>query len=146
MNIFRRTLLVGLTILSLLGGSLLAPVMVSADASTDAAKQQACIGSGGTWENNACTTTGPNLDSIIHSVVNVISILVGIAAVIMIMVGGFKYITSGGDSGSLASAKNTVIYAVIGLVIVALSQGIVRFVLDKTTNAPPKNNGQQQQN
>ena len=146
MNILRRTLLTGLTLLSLLGGSLLSPVMVSADASTDAAKQQACVGSGGTWTNNACTTTGPSLDSIVHTVVNVLGILVGIAAVIMIMVGGFKYITSGGDSGSLASAKNTVIYAVIGLVIVALSQGIVRFVLDKTADAPPKNKAQQQQN
>ncbi len=132
MHMFRRTLLIGLTLLSLLGSSILAPVLVSADASTDAAKQQACIGSGGTWTNGACTATGPSLDSIIHTVVNVLGILVGIAAVIMIMVGGFKYITSGGDSGSMASAKNTVIYAVIGLVIVALSQFIVRFVIEKS--------------
>ena len=51
----------------------------------------------------------------------------------MIMVGGFKYITSGGDSGNITGAKNTILYAVVGLVVVALAQIIVRFVLARTT-------------
>ena len=55
-----------------------------------------------------------------------------IAAVIMIIWGGFRYVTSGGDSNKVSSAKNTIIYAVIGLIIVALAQFIVKFVLDKT--------------
>jgi hypothetical protein len=54
-------------------------------------------------------------------------------AVVMIIIGGLKYITSGGDSGNVTGAKNTILYAIIGLVIVALAQFIVRFVLSKTT-------------
>ena len=61
----------------------------------------------------------------------------------MIMVGGFKYITSGGDSGKISSAKATIIYALVGLVIVAMAQFIVRFAIRTTTNPPSTNTGQQ---
>jgi len=47
----------------------------------------------------------------------------------MIIFGGFKYITSGGDAGGVTGAKNTILYAIVGLVIVALAQVIVRFVI-----------------
>ena len=78
--------------------------------------------------------TGANVDRLITQIINVFSIVVGIVAVIMIIVGGLKYITSGGDSGKVTSAKNSIIYAIIGLVIVALAQVIVRFVLSKATD------------
>lgn len=80
-----------------------------------------------------CDVTGgtSRVSSLIEDAINIFSIIVGIVAVIMIIVGGFKYITSGGDSGNIQSAKNTIIYAVIGLVIVALAQFLVQFVLDK---------------
>jgi hypothetical protein len=52
----------------------------------------------------------------------------------MIIIGGFRYITSGGKQESVTSAKNTILYAIIGLVIVALAQIIVRFVLSNSTN------------
>jgi hypothetical protein len=67
-----------------------------------------------------------------RNIVNVFSILVGIIAVIMIIFGGFRYITSGGDSNRVGGAKNTLIYAIIGLIIVALAQVIVKFVLNQT--------------
>ena len=54
----------------------------------------------------------------------------------MIIYGGMRYITSGGDSGKITSAKNTIIYALIGLVVVALAQFIVKFVLNKVTSSP----------
>jgi hypothetical protein len=57
--------------------------------------------------------------------------LVGVVAVIMFIVGGFRYITSAGDSSKVSSAKNTLVYAIIGLVVVALAQAIVLFVLNK---------------
>jgi hypothetical protein len=76
-------------------------------------------------------TTGIN--NIITTIVKVFSIVVGVVSVIMIIYGGFRYVTSGGDSGNVSSAKNTIIYAIIGLVIVALAQFIVQFVLDKVT-------------
>jgi hypothetical protein len=69
------------------------------------------------------------------TVVNIFSIVVGAVAVIMIIYGGFRYITSGGDSNAVGSAKNTLIYAIVGLIIVALAQVIVHFVLSTTTNS-----------
>jgi hypothetical protein len=78
------------------------------------------------------TETGTSrIQEIIELVVNIFSIIVGIVAVIMIIYGGFKYITSGGDSGNITTAKNTIIYAIIGLVIVALAQFLVQFVLNQ---------------
>ena len=68
---------------------------------------------------------------IIQTVINVFSIVVGVISVIMIIIGGLKYITSGGDSGNVTGAKNTILYAIIGLVVVALSQVIVRFVIEQ---------------
>lgn len=84
-----------------------------------------------------CTANGANEDSLnglVGKIVNIISIIVGIIAVIMIIIGGFKYITSGGDAGKVTSAKNTILYAVIGIVIVALAQFIVKFVLGQSSN------------
>ena len=72
------------------------------------------------------------INGLLKKVVNVISAVVGVVAVVMIIVGGFKYITSGGESGNVSGAKNTIIYAIIGLVIVALAQVIVHFVLNQT--------------
>jgi hypothetical protein len=82
----------------------------------------------------ADTTKGAeNVNKMITTIINIFSVLVGIVSVIMIIWGGFKYVTSGGDSGNVTSAKNTIIYAVIGLVVVALAQFIVQFVLEKVT-------------
>ncbi len=76
-------------------------------------------------------TTGVN--KVIKDVINIFSVVVGVISVIMIIYGGFQYVSSGGDSGKVGNAKNTIIYAIIGLVVVALSQFIVQFVLDKVT-------------
>jgi cytochrome bd-type quinol oxidase subunit 2 len=83
-----------------------------------------------------CTTQGDasNLNTLIAKIVNIFSVIVGVAAVIMIIYGGFKYITSGGDSGNVSGAKNTILYAIIGLVIVALAQFVVKFVLTQSGN------------
>lgn len=73
--------------------------------------------------------TGSN--GVIVKVTKLIAMVAGIAAIIMIMIGGFKYITSNGDSNSIQSAKNTILYAVIGLAIAAAAPSIVSFVLSK---------------
>lgn len=74
-----------------------------------------------------------DLNATIANIINILSTVVGIAAVIMIIIGGFRYITSGGSQEGVKSAKNTIMYALIGLVIVALAQIIVNFVLNKAT-------------
>ncbi len=73
------------------------------------------------------------INSIITLVINIFSLVVGVISVIMIIIGGLKYITSGGESSNVTSAKNTILYAIVGLVIVALAQFIVRFVLSRVT-------------
>ena len=69
---------------------------------------------------------------LITKVINFLSLVVGVVAVVMIIVGGFKYITSGGDSGNVTGAKNTILYAIIGIIIVVLAQVIIRFVIGQT--------------
>ncbi|MCA9328591.1 hypothetical protein KC959_02380 [Candidatus Saccharibacteria bacterium] len=73
------------------------------------------------------------VDQIVTQIINILSLAVGVVAVIMIIIGGLRYITSGGESGSVTGAKNTILYAVVGLIVVALSQVIVRFVVDRAT-------------
>jgi hypothetical protein len=93
--------------------------------------------SGGTLATTGeCTKTNASassLNDLVKNIINIFSVVVGIVAVIMIIIGGFRYITSGGDSGNVTTAKNTILYAIVGLVIVALAQFIVRFVLNKST-------------
>jgi len=102
------------------------------------AKESVCEGVNSAVSTNGSTdcsdnSGGPNIDSIIKTVVNLLSLVVGIAAVIMVIIGGLKYILSSGDSANVSSAKNTILYAIIGLVIVALAQIIVRFVIKKVS-------------
>ena len=72
---------------------------------------------------------GRGIEGTIKRIINFFSVLVAVVSVIMIIWGGFKYVTSGGESNNVSSAKNTIIYALVGLVIVALAQFIVQFVL-----------------
>lgn len=92
-------------------------------------------GSAAVDEEGANDEAGERVDSIIKTVINIFSIVVGVVSVIMIIIGGLKYITSGGDSGNVTGAKNTILYAIIGLVVVALAQIIVRFVLERAVAA-----------
>lgn len=78
-------------------------------------------------------TAAQRVDQIVEQIINIMSLVVGVVAVVMIIIGGFKYVTSGGDSGNVSGAKNTILYAVVGLVVVALAQVIVRFVVDRAT-------------
>ena len=75
------------------------------------------------------TDTGTGVNDIVHTVITVFSWVVGVVSVIMIIVGGFKYVTSGGESSGVTGAKNTILYAIVGLIIVAVSQVVVKFVL-----------------
>ena len=88
----------------------------------------------GASDCNTSTEAAPTIERIVKLVINIFSWVVGIIAVIMIIVGGLKYITSSGDSGNVTGAKNTILYAVVGLVVVALAQFVVRFVLERVSD------------
>jgi hypothetical protein len=114
--------------LALSVASPLALQRVAAQTPTD----EVCAGIA-TASGSGCNGSNTSLNKVVAAGVNILSVAIGITAVVMIMVSGFKYITAGGDAGSIGSAKNTLIYAIVGLVIVALAQAIVHFVLHAAT-------------
>ncbi len=107
------------------------PSAVFADSATTGASNLVCQGIGTASGTGGCSADhgATSINSVIAEVVNILTIIVGIAAVIMIVVAGFRFVVSGGDSANVASAKNSIIYVVVGLVVVALAQIIVHFVL-----------------
>jgi len=108
----------------------LAPALASADFTSDACGGVSAI------DSSACDkSNGNKLTSILKVVTNILSFIVGFVAVIMIIFSGFKYITAGGDSNGISSAKNSLIYAIVGLVIVAVAQVIVHVALTQASTA-----------
>jgi hypothetical protein len=93
--------------------------------------EQACQGD---VPSDICDTPAENpvsgANGVILNTVQIVSFVIGVTAVLVIMYGGFKYITANGDANSISSAKNTIMYAVIGLLLSLLSQAIVIFVLN----------------
>ena len=77
------------------------------------------------------TKTDPDaLQKNIKTVTNVLLFILGAIAVIMIIIGGIRYTTSNGDATQTKAAKDTILYAVIGLIVAILAFAIVSFVLD----------------
>jgi len=72
---------------------------------------------------------GASLEDSIGIIVNILLFLLGAIAVIMIVIGGIRYATSNGDQSAITSAKNTILYAVIGLVVAIMAYAIVNFVI-----------------
>ena len=64
-----------------------------------------------------------------RKITNTILYIVGVIAVIMLIIGGIRYVISGGDAKKVTDAKNTVLYAIIGLVIAVFAYAIVNFVI-----------------
>ena len=130
------------TIVSLVAASaLFAPLLVPATVAAATAPDTStglCQGASLQVSSN-CSPTDigqkgtDRVNSIIKTTIDLFSLVVGVVAVIMVIIGGLKYITSSGDSGNITGAKNTILYAIIGLVVVALAQFIVQFVLGKVT-------------
>lgn len=104
---------------------------------------EACAGiqaAGGT-----CDTGGGAQDKaggLVRTITNTLSWIVGAVAVIMIIIGGFRYLISGGDSNGVSSAKNTIMYALIGLLVVIFAQVIVAFVYSNATKSSTGGSGE----
>lgn len=67
---------------------------------------------------------------IFNTVTNILLFLVGAISVLMIIIGGFRYVVSGGNAASVSAAKNTILYAVIGIIIAILAYAIINFVIN----------------
>ena len=75
--------------------------------------------------------SGNTIIKIIKVVINIISFIVGLAAIFIIIVSGMKMVVASGDSKALSEAKTGIVGAIIGILVVVLAQGIVVFVLDR---------------
>jgi hypothetical protein len=69
--------------------------------------------------------------SLVQTILNIVFGLIGAIALLMIVIGGFKYVTSGGDSAKVNSAKNTIFYSLIGLAVSVFAFTIVNFIIVK---------------
>lgn len=103
---------------------------------TNATDAKSAIQCGSSNTSGVPTSSNPEtaLQRVINDSINILSIVVGIVAVILIIFAGFRFITSSGDPSKVASAKNALVYALIGLAIVALAQFAVKFVLNQIIN------------
>jgi hypothetical protein len=115
--------------------TLFAPTsFVAADASCPnggSSKGQILQGVGETGSD--CKDQG--VSKTINFIVQILSFIAGAVGVIMIVVAGLRFMTSGGDSGKVAAARSALVYALIGLAVAALAQFLVHYVINTATSA-----------
>lgn len=122
-----------LVVVGLLGLISLFTTTTSPLAFAESPQETTCKGAGGKWEDGKCqnqASNGPSVQSVIQNVIDLLLFLVGIIAVIVIVVSGFRFVTSNGDPQQISKAKDSIIYAVIGIVVAVMAYAIVNFILD----------------
>lgn len=94
--------------------------------------------SGKNTSSTVCTEKGKGdkdplsgSDGVIVKIANLIALFAGAAAVILILIGSIKYITSNGDPKGLGEAKSTIFNAIIGLIVIVLARSIITFVVSR---------------
>lgn len=84
------------------------------------------------WNALGCNAeTDPKSTDLVGDVTTILEVIIGalgIVAVVLVIMGGVTYMTSAGDAGKVKKGKDTILYALIGLVICALAFAIVNFV------------------
>ena len=80
-------------------------------------------------DRNNNSLFGPS--GVLTKAAQLLAVVVGVAAVIMIIIGGLQYVLASGDPSNIQNAKNTIFYAIVGLLVAALAQGIIAFVLKR---------------
>lgn len=76
-----------------------------------------------------------SITNVFKVVVNILLFIVGAVAVIMLVIGGLRYVTSNGDQNAVSGAKNTILYAIIGIVVAFLAFAAVNFVVAQLGNS-----------
>lgn len=127
-----RRLLSALALSLLVCGSLaVTPVLASGgvfqavDCSGKAAQSAVCKDKGGT------TNPVTGNDGLLNKITNIVAAVAGVAAVILILISGIRFITAGGDANQASSARRTLIYALVGLVVIVLARAIIALVISK---------------
>ena len=70
---------------------------------------------------------------IFRTITNVLLFILGAISVIMIIIGGLRYVVSGGNATAVTAAKNTILYAIVGVIVALLAYAIINFVLSSFT-------------
>jgi hypothetical protein len=110
-------------------------VVIPHAAFAETAQESLCKGAQGTGGasnpdgSGGCSGSGPTVMGVIGAITDLLLYLAGAIAVVMIILGGIRYASSNGDQNAVTGAKNTIMYAVIGLVVTILAYAIVHFVL-----------------
>ena len=116
----RKAVLIGLLLAIGVTATLALPEIASAAPVDEIRRGTQGVGAG---------NDGGDLGTQIQAIVNMLLFLLGAIAVVMIVIGGMRYTTSNGDSSSTKAAKDTILYAVIGLIIAIMAYAIVNFVV-----------------
>src|SRR5579884_4170443 len=101
------------------------PALAACPTNPNSSKTQVLSGIGEAGQNG-CSNTG--VTNFVHAVVNIMSFVAGVAAIIAIIISGFRFMTSGGEASKVAAAKNALVYALVGVAVAALAQVFVHFV------------------
>lgn len=127
---------------NLIVGSIFALVAVFSPLALSSTANAACDDSNLNVESGVNCAAGDNVPttlfgdgSIFTTIVNVLLFIIGAISVIMLIIGGIRYTTSAGDSGNVTAAKNTIMYALIGLIVAFLAFAVVNWVLGAITPA-----------
>lgn len=126
-----KNLIVGLAVLVTSIFLVASPQYAHAELFTNS-KNQACAGA--SLNDGTCDPTASNakVSGTLAAVINILSLVLGVISVIMIIIAGIRFTTSQGDGNATAGARNTIIYAIVGIVIAVMAQFIVKFVLGRT--------------
>ena len=126
------------TILGMLAVPLLAlGVLVAAPSTAAAAPDASCGTDVGISEGIDCSKSDDQKASLTGDegvftiITNVLLFIIGAISVIMLIIGGIRYTVSGGDSSAVTSAKNTILYAIVGIVVALLAYAVVNFVVGR---------------
>jgi hypothetical protein len=118
----------------------LAPAVIMVALSLSFLVAPVALGFDGTAQSGADSARGTDqtanlfgANGIFRTITNVLLFVLGAISVIMIIIGGLRYVVSGGNSTAVTAAKNTILYAIVGVIVALLAYAIINFVLDSFT-------------
>ena len=129
----QRSIVVGILI-SISSFGMLLVFNSQAVAQSDDPKEDVCLlQEGATFENGVCKLANEQdgVGGLFNTVSNTLLFIVGAVSVIMLIIGGIRYTVSGGDQNAVAGAKNTILYATVGIVVSFLAYAAVNFVIKR---------------
>lgn len=98
--------------------------------------EKSCESVKGGGNSAACANDEESIsgtDGVLYRVARLVAVISGVAAVIVMIAGGLMFVTSNGDASKIATARNMMLYAAIGLVVIVLAQAIITLVVNRAT-------------